>query len=87
MATSQILRLWNLKMDNCMGTVVDNQNPQIGYLGGMLMYRGDYYRFELKIPKDIEKSISEVFPTSDKKVPNFWARDMHLCVPEINFLS
>jgi hypothetical protein len=47
------------------GTVVDNQSPQIGYLGGKLMYRRDFFRIELQISKDVEKSISEVFPTSD----------------------
>jgi len=47
------------------GTVVDNQSPQIGYLGGKLMYRRDFFRIELQISKDVEKGISEVFPTSD----------------------
>ena len=45
-------------------TVVDNQSPQIGYLGGKLMYQQDFFRIELQISKDIEKAPSEVFPTS-----------------------
>ena len=47
------------------GTVVDNQSPQIGYLGGKLMYRRDFFRIELQISKDVEKAPSEVFPMSN----------------------
>ena len=46
-------------------TVVDNQSPQIDYLGRKLMYRQDFFRIELQFSKDVEKGISEVFPTSD----------------------
>ena len=46
-------------------TVVDNQSPQIGYLGGKWMYRRDFFRIKLQISKDVEKSLSEVFPTSN----------------------
>ena len=46
-------------------TVVDKQSPQIGYLGGKLMDRQDFFRIELQISKDVEKYISEVFPASD----------------------
>ena len=43
---------------------MDNQSPQTGYLGGELMYRRDFFRIELQISKDVEKGISNVFPTS-----------------------
>ena len=36
------------------------------------MYRQDFFRIELQILKDVKKSPSEVFPTSNQKVPNFW---------------
>ena len=46
-------------------TVVDNQSPQIGYLGGNLMNRRDFFGIELQISKDVEKGPSEVYPTSN----------------------
>ena len=46
-------------------TVMDNQSPQINYLGKKLMYRQDFFRIELQFSKDVKKGTSEVFPTSD----------------------
>jgi hypothetical protein len=62
-----LILIWrNTANENLMNlTVVDNQSPQIGYPGRKLMYQRDFFRIELQISKDVEKSISEVFPTSD----------------------
>ena len=51
------------------------------------MDRRDFSRIELQISKDVEKGISEVFPTSDERAPNFWARKEHIFIPKSTAIS
>ena len=51
--------------------VMDKQSPLIGYLGGKLMYQRDFFRFELQIPKDVEKASPKFFPQVVRKCQIF----------------